>query len=245
MKKTNTHSHLSRLDKLTSLLKSDDFLTAKDLSKALGISTRTLYRDINLLRERGLPIDADKGRGGGIKLHQNWGIGRLNLSNSETVDLLISLAIAQKMNSSLFMENLKSIHYKLLALLSPKQKLKINKLRERIRIGTSASPLVLESFELSEKQETKSLSTAFIYQKKLHIKYEDENKIVSTRQIEPHYLYLNYPVWYIFAWDHLRNDFRTFRCDRILNSRIEEGSFKLRHFDDFLHMLRTDLPVTL
>ena len=245
MKRTNTNNHMARLDLLASMLKSEDLLIVNDLAKELGVSTRTLYRDINLLRERGLPIDADRGRGGGVRLHRSWGLGKLNVTDQETVDLLISLAVSEKMNSPLFMNSLASIRFKLMALLSSDQKLKIKALRRRIRIGSSASPLVLSSYEIAAYKYQSELRTAFLLQKQLLISYIDENKIRSERLIEPHYLYLNYPVWYVLSWDHLRDDFRTFRCDRIINSHITEREFKVRPFENFTHMIKTDCPITL
>jgi len=245
MKRTNTNNHMARLDLLASMLKSEDLLIVNDLAQHLGVSTRTLYRDINLLRERGLPIDADRGRGGGVRLHRSWGLGKLNVTDQETVDLLISLAVSEKMNSPLFMNSLASIRFKLMALLSSDQKLKIKTLRGRIRIGSSASPLVLSSYEIAPFKNQSELRTAFLAQKQLLINYVDEKEISSERLIEPHYLYLNYPVWYVLSWDHLRADFRTFRCDRIVHSHTTEKEFKVRSFEDFTHMLRTDSPLAL
>lgn len=243
MTRTNTNSHIERLDLLTSLLKSDDFLTIKDLASYLGISTRTVHRDLNILRSQGLLIDADKGRGGGVKLHRNWGLGKLSLTDQETIDLLISLAISEKMDSALFMQNLKPIRYKLMALLSPAQKLKIAGLRKRILIGSSASPSVLSSFELCVKQNANQLNNAFLGQQQLSMSYIDERQTTTTRIIEPHYLYLNYPVWYVLAWDFLRSDYRTFRCDRIIESLSLETSFTIRPFEAFSHLLATDTPL--
>lgn len=245
MQRTNISSHLERQDQLASMLKSDDFLTVKDLATALNVSPRTLYRDINLLRDRGLPIDADKGKGGGVRLHRNWGLGKINLTDSETVDLLISIAVSEKMNSPLFMKNLKSIRYKLLALLAPEQKIKLESIRSRILIGHSASPSVHSSYEQSEISDCMELNSAFLFQKQLSMSYCDEKQNVTNRKIEPHYLYFNYPVWYIFAWDHQRTDYRTFRVDRILESHVLEHQFKIRPFDEFSHLIETDNPIIL
>lgn len=243
MGRANTNNHMARLDTLASMLKSDDFLTVSDLANELGVSRRTLHRDISILRERGMPIDADKGRGGGIKLHRNWGVGRLNLTDQEAIDLLMSLAIAEKMESPLFMANLKSIRHKLMASFSSNQKYKIDNLRDRIRIGGSASPFVLSSYELVSHREAKQLNRAFLFRQSLEIKYRNVDNQLTKRQIEPHYLYLNYPVWYILAWDNLRSDFRTFRCDRIEHAKISEENFKLQPFAQFMHMVEGDTPV--
>ncbi|ALO43920.1 helix-turn-helix transcriptional regulator [Pseudoalteromonas phenolica] len=245
MKRAKTQSHLERLDKLASMLKSEDFLTTKDLSDALNVSTRTLFRDLNILKARGMPIDTDKGRGGGVRLHRQWGLGKINLTTSETIDLLISIAICEKMNSPLFMKSLNSIRYKLLALLSPDQKANIKALRNRVLIGSSASPQVHASYEQSQFPECHALSAAFLYQQPINISYIDEKKTVTERLIEPHYLYFNYPVWYVFAWDHLRQDYRTFRIDRIQDSNVIEETFVLRPFTEFSHLIATDSPILL
>ena len=50
---------------------------------------------------------------------------------------------------------------------------------------------------------------------------------MSRREIEPHFLLLKYPVWYVIALDGLRDAPRTFRCDRILESRVMDASFRL------------------
>ena len=240
MSRADIHSHMARLEVLTSMLKSDDFLTAGSLAGELGISLRTLHRDLNILRERGLPIDADRGRGGGIRLHRTWGTGRLQLSDPEAVDLLISLAIADKMNSPLFMASLKTVRRKLMALFPANQKYKIDTLRERILIGGSASPFILSSFDLPSAPAIRELNRAFLFKQSLEIKYQDGEGQLTRRRIEPHYLYLNYPVWYVLAYDDLRSDYRTFRCDRLVQAEVSESNFKLLSFDRFRHMVEPD-----
>ncbi|WP_392385190.1 helix-turn-helix transcriptional regulator [Marinomonas primoryensis] len=237
MNRANTNKHLDRLDQLTAILKSEGAITAQSLATELGVSTRTLFRDVALLRERGLPIDADKGRGGGIQLHRSWGVGRLTLENQEVIDLLLSLAIAESMNSHLFMTSLSSIKHKLMASFSAQQKDKLRTLRQRIHIGESASPHVLASYNNNLKEakiETQSpLYSAFLFSKVVSIDYKDFHNVSTTRNIEPHYLYLSYPAWYVLAWDTLRKDFRIFRCDRIENAILTEQSFDLRPLSDF------------
>ncbi|MBL4672096.1 MAG: WYL domain-containing protein, partial [Arenicella sp.] len=48
------------------------------------------------------------------------------------------------------------------------------------------------------------------------------------RVVEAHYILLNWPIWYILAWDHLRLSPRVFRIDRIKNARIIDDNFQLR-----------------
>ncbi|MFE5549800.1 helix-turn-helix transcriptional regulator [Streptomyces sp. NPDC056534] len=69
-----------RLDRLKALLAEHDYTTAADLAAELGVSTRTLHRDLALLREMGVPIEGDRGMGGGLHLESGWSLGRVHLN---------------------------------------------------------------------------------------------------------------------------------------------------------------------
>jgi predicted DNA-binding transcriptional regulator YafY len=60
------------------------------------------------------------------------------------------------------------------------------------------------------------LNFGFFISCKIKIKYQSENNSITKRIVEPHYLLLNWPVWYLLAWDELRAEVRLFRTDRIL-----------------------------
>lgn len=224
---------LQRLEFITARLKSDEPLIVGDIAEDIGVSVRTLTRDIQILREQGLPVEADRGRGGGVRLHWSWGIGRVNLNYSEAVDLLVSLAVAEQMKSPLLMANLGSVRRKLMASFSPSMKHKINRLKSRILIGESASPFVLSAFSAPSAGVVEKLHQAFLVMRRINIGYRAENGAETERTIEPHYLLLNYPVWYVLAWDNLRDEVRTFRCDRIGSAHVLDEGFRLRAFTQF------------
>ncbi|TBR41435.1 WYL domain-containing protein [Marinomonas agarivorans] len=253
MSRTNTYQRLERLEKLTAMLKAEGVLTTAYLAETFGISERTLFRDIAILRQRGLPIDADKGRGGGIRLHRNWGLGRLQLESQEMIDILLSLTIAERMNSTLFMGNIASIKHKLMASFSTQQKAAIGQLRQRIHIGDAAQPNLLAAYHtsLAEQKvqtnplELSSLQHAFLFTQRVEIGYKSIKGEQTQRVIEPHYLYLSYPVWYVLAWDELRQDFRIFRCDRLLYASLLVEPFRLKPLSDFTSVLTQHNVVTL
>jgi predicted DNA-binding transcriptional regulator YafY len=227
MAKKSTHSRIERLDQISALLKSDTCLTVQRLAQELGVSVRTISRDIELLRDRGYPIEADRGRGGGIQLHRNWGVGRVNLELAEAIDLLISLAVAEKMNSPFFFGKLPSLRNKVLASFSTEMKNKLRRLRSRILVGFPASLNMISNFKPRNDKHINKVHRAFLELKTLDIRYTDMKSTTTDRTIEPHYLYLHYPVWYLVAWDHLRQDIRHFRIDRIERARILDTEFVL------------------
>jgi len=227
MKRASTLQRIERLDALVIRLKSDEPLIVGTLAAEFGVSVRTLSRDIEMLREQGLPVEADRGRGGGVRLHWSWGIGRVELNYSEAVDLLISLAVAEQMKSPLLMANLNSVRRKLMASFSLSTKHKINGLKSRILIAESASPFVLSAFSTPSQRVVDPLYQAFLMQHKLEISYRREDGTQTKRVIEPHYFMLSYPVWYVLAFDELRGAVRTFRCDRIGKATIVDEGFRL------------------
>jgi len=230
--RASTIGRLQRLELITTRLKSDGSLVVADLAKEFGVSVRTLTRDIQILREQGLPIDADRGRGGGLRMHWSWGIGRLALSYAEAVDLLVSLAVAEQIKSPLLMANLGSVRRKLMASFSPSMRHKVNGLKSRIFVGASASPFVLSAFSVPEARVVEQLHQAFLMMRKMHIHYRDASGEETERTIEPQYLLLSYPVWYAIAWDDLRSEIRTFRCDRIEHARLLDEAFRARRFTE-------------
>lgn len=233
MPRSSALTRLERLDRLTATLKQDRPHTIADLAKEHGVSTRTLTRDLQILRDQGLPIEADRGRGGGVRLDHHWGVGRLNLSYPEAVDLLISLAVAEQMQSPLFLAKLGSVRRQLIASFSPDKRARVARLKSRILIGTSASPHVQSTKASAPPRAVQRLHQAFLDQSALTIRYQREDTTPSTRTIEPHYLLLNYPIWYVLAYDHLRKLPRTFRCDRIISATGTEDRFKLLPQDRF------------
>ncbi len=228
MGKSDTTSRMNRLDLLAAQLKQDVHCTVQDLAARFGVSVRTITRDLAVLREQGVPVDADRGRGGGVRIDHDWGVGRVNLSYPEAVDLLISIAVAERMDSPLFLANLGAVRRQLVASFSPAKRKQVNAMKDRILIGTTASPFVQKGHLAAPQRVVRALHQTFLDQESLDIRYSREDGRLSDRVIEPHYLLLKYPVWYVIAIDHLRGAARTFRCDRIQRARRTGDRFALR-----------------
>ena len=240
MTRANTYDRLRRLELIAVQLKQDAHFTVQDLAKLHGVSPRTIARDLSLMRDQGMQIDSDRGRGGGVRLDRNWGVGRMNLTYPEAVDLLISIAVAEQMNSPMFLANLGSVRRQLVASFSPEKRNKVNRLKSRILIGVTASTFVQAGVNAPEKRVVQALHQAFIDQEHLNIRYQREDGEIAERQIAPHYLLLKYPVWYVVAFDHLRQSPRTFRCDRMLAADRTGTHFNLLPKSAFAPSLTQD-----
>jgi predicted DNA-binding transcriptional regulator YafY len=229
-----TSSRLQRLEELKGLLKAREHVTASELSAELGVSLRTLNRDLDILRDSGVPIESDRGRGGGLRLQHNWTLGRLHLSPEEAIDLLLSIAIAERMNSPLLLQQLAPIKRKIVAAFSENYQARIRSLRKRILVGSPASEQVLASLSPPHHKKLAGIAGAFFNMRCIRIRYIDQKGVTTSREVEPQFLYLSVPVWYLLAWDRLRGAVRYFRIDRIKSVTPLETCFRLADPRPFL-----------
>jgi predicted DNA-binding transcriptional regulator YafY len=224
-----TASRLERLEELKGLLKARDHSTADALAAELGVSRRTLHRDLAILRDSGLPIEAERGRGGGMRLHPNWALGRISLSAVEAVDLLLSIAIAEQVHSPVLLRQLAGIRRKIVAAFGESHQPRIRALRKRILLGPPASDQVVSSYRAAPPRPLTGLAEAFLNERCVVIEYVDRNGAITLREIEPQFLYLSLPVWYLLAWDRLRGAVRHFRIDRIRKVTTLQTGFRPTH----------------
>lgn len=227
-------SRVLRLDRLKALLAGRDYTTVAELAEDLGVSIRTLHRDLALLREMGVPVEGDRGTGGGLRLEPGWSLGRVHLNESEALGLLLSLTIAEKVGSPLLLDDLRSITRKVAAAFAPAQARRILALRRRILIGRAASVPMLASYAGPRPEVTKALLDAFTRCRTVLVRYEDQRGAVTEREIELQFFYYSMPVWYALAWDLLRDDVRAFRVDRIQDIQVTPTEFRLRPPAPFL-----------
>jgi predicted DNA-binding transcriptional regulator YafY len=224
--KRSVNARLDRLEQLKGLLKDRDHVTASELAKELGVSLRTLNRDLAVLRAAGAPIESDRGRGGGLRLDRGWSLGRLHLRQEEAVDLLLAMAIAEKLNSPLLLRQLPALRRKIVASFGEAYQARIRLLRRRIFVGAPASPGILANYEPPAPQELMPIVEAFFNLRRVEIAYSDRYGVPTVRKVEPQFLYYAAPIWYLLAHDRLRNDIRSFRVDRIRGITVLEQSFR-------------------
>jgi predicted DNA-binding transcriptional regulator YafY len=236
-----TTSRLSRLEELKGLLKSRDIVVAENLASELGVSRRTLHRDLEILREAGVPIESGRGRGGGLRLHPNWGLGRVHFSAAEAIDLLLSIAIAEHINSPVLLRQLASIKRKIVASFGETHQAQIRLLRKRILLGPPASGTVTASLENSPRRAHPALAEAFLNSQRVVIEYVDRTGVRTRREVEPHYLYLMIPAWYVLAWDRLREAVRHFRVDRITSVTPTGQTFRLADPQPFIAQMELEI----
>jgi predicted DNA-binding transcriptional regulator YafY len=215
---------IDRLDLLTRVLRDRPGITVGSLARELNVSVRSVFRDLDHLRERGYPIEADRGRGGGLRLHASWGLGRVLLSSEEALCTLLSLAISEKLSFPMFSADVSRARKKIVDAFPTAERKRIAPLRERIFVGRPASATVRGSYVAPNAGVMRRLQVAFVRENIVSADYVKETGESSTRRVEPHAMLINWPAWYLLGFDHLRGEPRTFRFDRFRNVEVEEHS---------------------
>lgn len=234
MGRGDTRNKLDRIEQLKGLLKTGETFVISELANEFSISRRTLMRDLELLRQLGLPIEGDRGRGGGVRLNAKWGIGRIAFDYREAIDLLLALNVMDLLGSPIFFENLKSVRNKIFASFPDSLRPQVNQLRQRILIGDQASETILSAYFADEMGHVMNVTTQCFFELRLmDIQYKRNDGVVSNRQIEPHYLFLYWPIWYLISFDHQSLEARTFRLDRIKHAKACRESFSLSPISKF------------
>jgi predicted DNA-binding transcriptional regulator YafY len=226
-----------RLDRLLGLLASHQSSTGRALAAELGISLRTLRRDMARLAARGVPIEAERGRGGGVRVPVRAGLGRLQLDHREAVDLLLALAIGERLRSPLLLSSLKGLRQKIGVAFPAEERFRVSRLRRRILHAPPASRRVSESLVRPRPAVLGPVQDGFFEQRAIEIEYGTERER-TKRVVEPHYLLLAWPAWYLLVWDHLRDAVRTLRLDRIESARLTDRPFQLRDADAMMVVAR-------
>jgi predicted DNA-binding transcriptional regulator YafY len=226
-----------RLDKLLGLLGSHETSNGPALAAELGVSLRTLRRDMARLAARGVPIEAERGRGGGVRVAARVGLGRLQLDHREALDLLLALAIGERIRSPLLLSSLKGLRQKIGMAFPPEERSRVSRLRRRILHAPPASRRIAESLGSPRPAVLGPIQDGFFAQRAIEVAYRTEREL-TTRVVEPHYLMLAWPAWYLLVWDHLREAVRTLRLDRIESASVTDRPFQLRDADAMMVVAR-------
>jgi predicted DNA-binding transcriptional regulator YafY len=218
----------ARLDLVLRTLRDRPGVTAAELAEQIGTSVRSLFRDVSYLRERGYPIESSRGRGGGLRLHPNWGLGRVLLSTEEALGVLLSLALGERLGLPMLGSGIGQARRKLVSAFPSSDRRRLNPLRERVLVAPPAAQKVVESYGEPSPVAVRSLQSAFVHERMITAVYVREDGLQSERRVEPHAILLSWPAWYLLGFDHLRGEVRTFRLDRFRSVREEAEGFRPR-----------------
>lgn len=208
---------LERLLAIIMLLMNRGRMTAKELAEHFEVSTRTIYRDLEVINQAGIPIVTYQGANGGVGIMETFKVDRQVV----TPDELLSIVAALKgVNSTLDDRQLQNIEEKMKTLIPQGAK---GLWDERIVIDFSSW-----GSNAVTREKVKLLRKAMEEEKVVHFFYTNAQGVAKDRVIEPEKLILKGYMWYLFGYCRMRQDHRLFRLSRMRDLRMGSERFVLR-----------------
>jgi predicted DNA-binding transcriptional regulator YafY len=211
----------ARLLELLSLLQSRRDWSGAELAVRLEVGARTIRRDVDRLRRLGYPIHATPGVAGGYRLGAGASLPPLLLDEEEAVAVAVGLRTA----ASTGVTGIEETSVRVLAKL---EQLLPASLRRRVGAVASATVSYPGSGPAVEAEILTAIASASRDQERLRFSYRNREGEHSRRLVEPHRLVHTGWRWYLVAWDCNREDWRTFRVDRIESGLSLDRRFTLR-----------------
>ncbi|MBK9139740.1 MAG: WYL domain-containing protein [Verrucomicrobia bacterium] len=201
---------LERMLRIHQAIQSGRFPNAATLAPELEVSAKTVVRDLEFMRDRlNLPLAYDPRRWGYYYTEDVSTFPSLQITEGELFALLVAEKAVQQYRGTNFEKPLLSALKKMAAALPETVSLHLADWDQTISFRTSAEPILnLEIFDLLAKATARREQLEMVYRKPGEARAE-------TRTVDPYHLANVNGEWYLFAYDHLRRDLRTFVPARI------------------------------
>lgn len=213
----------TRTLRLLSLLQTHRFWPGTELADELTVSQRTLRRDIDRLRELGYPVDATPGVHGGYRLAAGAHLPPLLFDDDEAVAMVVGLRAAAGAAIS-------GIEDSGLRALAKLEQVLPDRLRRRVGALHAATAVLRWSGpeDTVDPDALGILAQGCRDREEVRFAYTRKDGESSDRLVQPVQMVSVGRRWYLVAWDVRRDDWRTFRLDRLRDARLAGARFTER-----------------
>jgi predicted DNA-binding transcriptional regulator YafY len=216
----------ARLLRLLSLLQTPRDWTGTELAQRLEVSPRTIRNDVERLRALGYPVHATRGSVGGYRLEAGTSMPPLLLEDDEAVAVAIGLRTATAGGVTGIEETSLRALAKLEQVLPPRLRHQVSTL-QRVTVHVRRRPVT--TVDAAALTELARLAREHFT---LRFDYSDRRQTASQRRAEPYRIVNSGQRWYLVAWDLDREDWRTFRVDRMREGMSPGPRFTPRPLTD-------------
>ena len=221
-----------RLFRIVRILRGGRLQTARMLAKKLEVSERTIYRDVSDLQTSGMPIEGEAGVG--YTLRRDLDLPPLMFTRDELTALVLGARLVRAWGGAASTVAADQALQRIEAVLPAD-------LRERLDAILMYAP----GFQMPQflRERLDVLHEACIERHVVAFGYTREDGESSEREVRPLGLYFWSGVWTLAGWCELRNDFRTFRMDRMQDVRVPGRDFvqkKGQRLEDYLRQARKE-----
>lgn len=211
---------LERMLRIHQAIHSGKYPNATTLAGELEVSTKSIYRDIEFMRDRlELPVEFDGARNGFRYTEEVSNFPTLQITEGELFALLVAEKALQQYRGTAFERPLLSAFKKMAASLPDTVSLNLADWEQTISFRTSAEPILnVEIFDTLAKATARHRQLLLTYRK-------PGRKETEPRVVDPYHLANINGEWFLFAYCHLRNDIRTFVPSRIQEAELTGKTF--------------------
>lgn len=207
----------ARMLRLLSLLQTHRFWAGAELADRLEVSDRTLRRDVERLRELGYDVDAVRGVAGGYQLRAGGSMAPLLLEDDEAVAIAVGLRAAANGGVPGFEDTALQALTKVIALMPPRLR------RRMAALQTQTEGLAWNDGATLDPGVLTTLAQACRDNETVAFDYTAADGSPTARRVEPHRLVNLGRRWYLAAYDRDRQDWRSFRVDRVRATPTTSG----------------------
>lgn len=216
----------SRVLQLLGLLQSRRVWTGHELAERLGVTGRSVRRDIERLRELGYPVHASPGQGGGYQLGAGAALPPLLLDGDEAVAVAVCLGLAAG-------GSVAGIGDSALRALSKLDQVMPSRLRSQVSAVHEATVTLRAQAESTVDPDVlMTLARACRDREHVGLRYTARDGTVTRRRLEPYQLVTTGRRWYLLAYDRDRADWRSLRLDRMTDIGAQGATFVTREAPD-------------
>ncbi|MFF2779884.1 helix-turn-helix transcriptional regulator [Streptomyces sp. NPDC058052] len=216
----------ARLLNLLSLLQTPREWPGSELADRLSVTPRTIRRDIDRLRDLGYPVEATRGAVGGYRLVAGTAMPPLLLDDEEAV----AIAVGLRAGAGHAIEGVDEASVRALAKL---EQVLPARLRHRVSTLQNATiPLTRGDGATVAPSTLTALAGAVTGRERLRFSYRAGDGAETKRLVEPYRLVSTGRRWYLVAYDLGREDWRTFRVDRVSDPLATGARFTPRELPE-------------
>ncbi len=210
----------SRALSLLNLLQTHRHWPGSGLAERLGVTERTVRRDVERLRELGYRIESTPGAAGGYRLEAGSAVPPLLLTDEEAVAMAIGLRLAASQRLVRGADTTLTALAKLEQVLPAPLRRRVNALAQTVQPAGIRSGAPVSTELLGE------LALACRDHERVRFTYTAASGEVTLRRVDPHALAPADRHWYLLCWDVDKDDWRTFRVDRLTDVRHTRVFFR-------------------
>ena len=218
---------MNRIDRVSAILiqlQSKKIVKAQEIADRFSISLRTVYRDIRALEESGVPLAGEAGVG--YSIMDGYRLPPVMFTREEAIAFLTAEKMVEKLTDPSSVKQYQSAMFKIKAVLHYAEKDLLDDMSAYIEVVENPYLPVAENKPIHLQTILKSITAKEV----LDIGYFANNtQQYSNRDVEPVGIYYQGSYWYMIAWCRLRNDYRSFRTDRISYINLTGNQFKKQH----------------